>query len=317
MNARRITYLALLLTAAVLHFAYGQYVTSYMLLFLLIVPVISVLLSLPAALTACTKLVGGEDVCRGRESHVRLLLECRGILPPESWSITVEAKNVFTGSTAASRKVRAGSVRNSEQLFTADTSQIGSLRYTIKRAFILDYLGLIPIPVKKGGSVSIIVLPDKEKPVPEPELVDNSARVLKPKPQGFSEEHELRSYHEGDPLNLVHWKLSSKYDEYIVREPQEILRREVVMIIDPPSQYQPHRSVLEQLCYLNDILAANQITYHVQYGKRSVIISSVNEFDDFIREVLSEPMRPDKAPSPDYSHDALIYRIMPGRRIGI
>ena len=313
MLGRRITYIALLVLAVVLHFAYGQYITHYMVLFMLCVPVISLLLSIPAAVSAKTMLLGGEDVCRGRQSRVRLLVECGSFLPPEAWSITVEAVNRFTGSTVSHRKLRVGSTSELEQVFTPDTSQIGSIRYTIKRAFVLDYLGLIPIPVKKGGSVAITVLPDMEIPRPEPELVAQSATALKPKPQGFSEEHELRPYREGDPLNLIHWKLSRKYDEVIVREPQEVIRKDIVLVIDPPQAYEAHRSVLEQLCYLNSQLEANQIVYMLQYGKKAVYIRSKNDFDDFIRGVLSERMQASTAPFPEAGANSLIYRIKPGK----
>ena len=50
MTARRIIYIALLIGAALLHFAYGQYATHFILLFLLLAPVFSVLITLPAAI---------------------------------------------------------------------------------------------------------------------------------------------------------------------------------------------------------------------------------------------------------------------------
>ena len=313
MLGRRIIYLALLVTAVVLHFAYGQYVSHYMVIFLLCAPVLSVLLSLPAAFSARTTLLGGEDVCRGRQSRVRLEVECDSLIPPEAWSITVEAVNQFTGETTDRQKVKVGCARKMQKQFSPDTSKLGSIRYHIKRAFIFDHLGIIPIPVKKGGSVSITVLPDREKPSPEPDLVAASARMLKPKPQGFSEEHELRPYHEGDPLNLIHWKLSHKTDGLIVREPQEVIRKDIILLTDPPESYEPHRSVLEQICYLNDILADNQIEYLLQYGGKSVLIDSLNDYEYFMKGVLSEPMRAGIAPFPEADNDSLVYRIRPGR----
>ena len=72
MTGRRITYIALLVVAVVLHLAYGQYATHYMVIFLLCIPVLSLLLSLPAAISARTKLYGGDVVRRGRKSRVRL-----------------------------------------------------------------------------------------------------------------------------------------------------------------------------------------------------------------------------------------------------
>ena len=311
MKARRITYLALLAVAALLHFAYGQYVTNYMLLFLLLTPVLSVLLSLPAALTARAELVGGGDVCRGRPSRVRLTVMCRGFIPPEAWHIKLKAHNLFTGGDINPQKVSLGSEWDTEREFTVDTFDIGCVRWQIAHAWIFDYLGIIPIPVKKGGAVSVTVFPDKVKPAAEPDLVGRSARALRPKPQGFSEEHELRTYKEGDPLNLIHWKLSSKYDDYIVREPQEVVRRDIALVISPPAQYRAHRSVLEQLCWLDDVLRSSDISYMLYYGVTVVRIRSENDFEDFMREVLSAPMRVENARTPDTGNDVLIYRIMP------
>ena len=83
MGGRRALYLALLIGAAILHFAYGQYVTHYILLFLLIIPVLSVILTLPTAIRARADLIGGADVCRGRKTSVRLCFDTFGALPPE------------------------------------------------------------------------------------------------------------------------------------------------------------------------------------------------------------------------------------------
>ena len=142
MKARRITYLALLAVAALLHFAYGQYVTNYMLLFLLLTPVLSVLLSLPAALTARAELVGGGDVCRGRPSRVRLTVMCRGFIPPEAWHIKLKAHNLFTGGDMNPQKVSLGSEWDTEREFTVDTFDIGCVRWQIAHAWIFDYLGI-------------------------------------------------------------------------------------------------------------------------------------------------------------------------------
>lgn len=311
MAARRTTYLVLLAAATALHLVYGQYLTHYMVIFLLCVPVLSLLVSIPSAVGASVTLQGGSDVCRGRETRVLLTLDSGASFPPAAWSVTLVSRNVFTGRVDSKQKIRIFGERQSERAFSPDTSQIGCVRYKIKRAFIFEHLGLIPIPVKKGGSVSIRVLPDIEKPFPEPDLVMDSARALRPKPQGFSEEHELRPYHDGDPLNLVHWKLSSKNDELILREPQEVIRRDIFIIADLPDSYPDHRSVLEQICYLNGVLAESEIPYKLQYGRRTYNINSQNDYDEFIGIVLSEHMRFENALIPEMPKDALAYRVRP------
>lgn len=313
MAGRRVLYGALLLGAAILHIAYGQYVTFYVLLFLLCLPVVSLLLSLPAILTARAELIGGEDVRRGRICRIRLNVESRFFLPPEAWKLCIEQKNLFTDVRSERQSLRLYGVQKETQVFTPDTSALGTIRYRIRSVRVCDYLGILAIPVKRGSAVTVTVLPDAKRPVPEPDLLESSSRVMKPKPQGFSEEHELRPYREGDAINLIHWKLSSKYDEPIVREPQELIRKNVVITVDLPRSYQACESVLEQLQYLSDMLLESKTPYLLHLGFRSQMIRSGGEFDRLLKTVLSEPRRVEAAQPVRVGNDTLLYRIVPGK----
>ena len=314
MAARRALYLALLTWAALLHFAYGQYVTHYLLIFLLLAPVLSAILSLPTVLRSRVLLISGGDVRRGGKTEILVNFDTFGLLPPEAWSVTVIPKNLFTDSVHPKETIRVFGEKRLEKGFTPDTTEVGCIRYKIKSAFVFDYLGLIPIPVRRGGPADVTVLPDEQQPMPEPELVVQSAVAFKPKPQGFSEEHELREYREGDPLNLIHWKLTAKYDGYIVREPQEEVRKPIVLVPDTPVLYIDHLSVLEQLCFINYRLLEKQISYSVIYGRKQIRITSESDYKEFMRSVLSEPMRRERVNVVfNTTADELIYRIRPGK----
>jgi uncharacterized protein (DUF58 family) len=311
MIGRRLTYVALLLGTAVLHFAYGQYETYFVLLFMLLLPVFSLLLSLPAILTTRAELSVCGDVRRGREGSVTLHVSTRFFLPPEVVKITIEHKNLFLDARAAREKVRIFGARDGERTFAADTDRLGMITYRMRRARCCDYLGLFAIPIRKSGPVAFSVLPNAEPPVPVPELVEPSPRIMKPKPLGFSEEHELRPYREGDSINLIHWKLSEKYDETIVREPQELIRKNVVLSLDRYGDYGAQQSVLEQLRFLSDLLLENDITYLLHFGLRCTCIRSDGEFGRFLRSALSEPIRDEKAAHVAPGSDTLVYRILP------
>ncbi|MBR5947989.1 MAG: DUF58 domain-containing protein [Clostridia bacterium] len=315
MAVRRIIYIALLALAALYHFAYGQYATHYILIFFLCLPVLSLLVSLPAALTSRAALVGGLDVHRNMEGGVLLELECRSFLPPELWQVTVEEKNLFTGTAGAPQIIKAGGTKKLTKSFHPDTTRLGTIRYSIKKARIYDYLGLFAIPVKRSGSAEFTVLPDIERPNPEPELDDPSSLYFKPKPLGFSEEHELRQYRGGDPLNLIHWKLSGKMDELIVREPQEIIRKRIVLSVDIPADYPAQQSVIEQLRYLSEELIEKEIPYQLVFGVDKRNITSNDEFNEFIKQKLSEPLRAKYALGETLIGDTLIYRIRPSKGV--
>ena len=315
MTGRRLTYVALLLGTAVLHLAYGQYETYFVLLFMLLLPVLSLLLSLPAILTARASLSACGDVRRGSEGSVTLRAATRFFLPPEAVKITIEHKNLFLDARASREKVRIFGVRDGVCTFAADTERLGTITYRIRRARCCDYLGLFAIPIRKSGPISFSVLPNAEPPVPVPDLVEPSPRIVKPKPLGFSEEHELRPYREGDAINLIHWKLSEKYDETIVREPQELIRKNVVLAADLFADYHAQQSVLEQLRFLSDLLLENNITYLLHFGLRCTYIRSDGEFERFLKSALSEPIRNEKTASVATGSDTLVYRIVPKKEV--
>ena len=315
MTWRRLTYAATLIAAAALHLAYGQYVTYYLLLFLLSLPILSLLLSLPAILLSRAELSGGADVQRGRSASVRLRVSCRFFLPPDLYKIRIEHRNLFLEQQSTRINVRIDGTKKREETFTADTDRLGTLSYRIRSARACDYLGLFAIPIKRSGTVALTVLPDTEQPAPMPELLEASGVTLKPKPLGFSEEHELRPYREGDAVNLIHWKLTEKMDAPIVREPQEMLRRKVIFSMDLFENYEAQQSVLEQLRCLSDLLMGDGIPFTVRYGLRTAQIEGEGDFDRFLKSLLSELIRSEKAEPVADGTDTLVYRIVPRKEV--
>ncbi len=311
MNGRRLTYGTLVFILAILHFAYGQYVTFFILLFFLLLPVLSLLISLPAILTSRADLIGGADVERGRATGVRLCLKSRFFLPPEVWKLKVERQNLFLEMRPVRTKIRFFAVREKEVLFTPDTGRLGTLHFRIRSARVCDYLGLFAIPIRRSGPVTLTILPGVEEPVPMPELVEPSDRIMKAKPFGFSEEHELRPYREGDAVNLIHWKLTEKMDSPIVREPQELMRKNVVLSMDCFSAYESEQSVLEQLRCLADILNEHKIPFILYYGLRSVRIAGDGDFQHFLRSFLSGQIRDEQAQPVTTGNDTIVCRIVP------
>lgn len=315
MIGRRLTYGALLIAAIALHIAYGQYVTHYILWFMLLLPILSLLLSLPAILLSRAELSGGTDVQRGRASTITLKVSTRFFLPPEAWKITVEHKNLFLDERPTREKLRLDGARKREQTFEPDTERLGTISYRIRSARACDYLGLFAIPIRKQGDVALTVMPNAEAPVPMPDLVESSARVLKPKPIGFSEEHELRPYREGDAINLIHWKLSEKTGATIVREPQEQVRKRIVLCMDLHRDYAAQQSATEQLCCLSDILNENKIPFLLCYGLHTVTIDGDGDLKRFFKAMLSEPSRDEPAQVYAEGNDTLVYRIVPAKGV--
>ena len=84
---------------------------------------------------------------------------------------------------------------------------------------VYDMLGIFFLPIRIKKRSFVRVLPKQQKPKIIPDSSNFTVTGYKPKPVGNSEIYELREYRHGDSLRNVHWKLSSKSDGLIVKEP--------------------------------------------------------------------------------------------------
>ena len=71
--------------------------------------------------------------------------------------------------------------------------------------------------------------------------------------------------------------------------------------------------MLEQLCYINSLLAEKEIRYFLHFGQKSFNITCPNDYNDYIRGVLSEHMICEMARTPEIGKDVIMYRIRPGK----
>lgn len=313
MLGRRILYITALLAVTAFHLAYGQYVSHYMLLFVLFLPVVSLLLSLPAMLSTKVELTGAGDVRRHYPARVKVLATCGFFLPLDCLRLKIEKQNLFYSEKPETEIFIIHELTTEEETLRISTEHVGTIRCRIRSAWAYDYLGFFSIPVRKGNAAVFTVLPTATVPLPEPDLIQTSEQIAKPKPQGFSEEHELRPYRAGDSINLIHWKLTSKFDDPIIREPQELIRKNIILAIDLPDSFPQQEDLLGQLVYLSEQLLSAQIPYTLYIGKQTVIIRSEGELSTFLTAFLAEPMRVEKTLSIRTGNDTLVYRLIPGK----
>ena len=314
MWGRRALYLSALVAVTAFHMAYGQYVSHYMLLFVLFLPLASLLISLPSILSTKAVLTGADDVQRHYPAHLKVSAICSFLLPLGCLRLKIEKQNLFSREKPEYEVFALRDLSSEEESLNVSTEHIGTIRCRIRSAWAYDYLGFFALPVRKGNSVAFTVLPDPVLPVPEPDLIEPSEQIAKPKPQGFSEEHELRPYRAGDSINLIHWKLSSKFDDPIIREPQEVIRKNIILGMDLPDSFADQEDLMGQLVFLSEQLFALQIPYTLYIGKQTVIIRSEGELSTFLKAFLAEPMRVEKTLNIRTGNDTLVYRLIPNRR---
>ena len=120
-----------------------------------------------------------------------------------------------------------------------------------------------------GRPAAVLILPpDMEQALPERLLGGGpGGGALLPRPGGGpGEDYDLRDYRPGDPLRSVHWKLSSKRDELVVRETLEPRQTTLVLTYDHFGAPAALDQTFARLCALSRALLERGRPHHIQWA---------------------------------------------------
>lgn len=279
----------------------------------LALPVLSLLLTLPA-LAGCrgTLTAAAPAGERGTPVRFRSGVGCRGPLPPPRVVARLALGNALTGETARRRVVltglpdRAGAL---EAWTDWENPHCGRLTCRVERLRVVDGLGLFALPVPRPQARSVLSLPHRlDLPLP-PALAgeEEAAGPLTPRPGGGpGEDYDLRPYRPGDPVSAIHWKLSSKRDELVVRETLGGEKARVVITVELFGDAEQLDRVLERLWTTSLALLAAQVPHQVLWTDGDVQEAQVTcrkELLACMERLLSRPAPAGPPPEmPELTH---------------
>ena len=274
---------------------------------LLLPPLLS-LLCLPSLLGMSLELAAPESAMVGDEAKLQLMFRTVRHVPVGRISLTVLTENLYTGETQRT-PLNFDAVGNSFGEMTIPTGGCGALRLSVQRWSCSDPIGMLSLRKKAPLSVLCVVLPQPARP--DSAVADEAPPEVQPrmKPKyggGFAEDHELRPYRPGDAINSVHWKLSSKTDDLIVREPLLPENEKIYLVLEEDGA--DHRG-LQSLFWLSLSLNRRE-TPHLILSRELSPVSDEAGTLAALRSILSAPPAP---PAPcSYADARVIYRIRGG-----
>lgn len=224
MIGRRIAYLVGLCGVVLFLICYTAYLSMFVLLFWLAIPVVSLLLFLPVRRRVSYRLRTKEGtVQRGETAMFWLDLQCNTRLPIGPVRVCWQCENRLTGERFR-QVVTFPAERGQQRLaLSAAVPYCGQVICTVRQARVCDLLGLFSSSCGKRQQESLYVLPPVEpialaaRPLPE-ESADGAEYDPYRPGNDQSEPFGLREYRPGDPVRSIHWKLTEKRDELLVRE---------------------------------------------------------------------------------------------------
>lgn len=207
MVKRWLSYLVAWSGCLIFYYAYREWISWIALVAVTFLPAFSLLVSLPAMLTARMQVRMPDAISVGSPMDLQIVVHSP--LPVPRWRVRVLARHTLTQQKWV---LTPG--------YECPTEHCGALEFQLRRGWIYDYLGLFRLPMKTAADFRMLIRPNPVKPARMPDLERLISLSWRPKPGGgYAENHELRLYRPGDNLHQIHWKLSAKTGELILREP--------------------------------------------------------------------------------------------------
>ena len=234
MLRRRILYIIALILALLGQLLDVGYLFHFTFFAVLCLPVLGLLVSLPAMLGCRTALTASAlRISRGEPVSRTLSVSNRFRLPLARASYRLRVVNLLTGEVHSGRSILRDMAEEEDRVWWLETDHCGAVECRVERLWVCDCLGLFSLPARAPEPAVILVAPVPEHPglIELPEGAGTSV----PLPRGrtvYGENYELRPYREGDSLRMIHWKMSAKRDELVTREPPEDTRPLPVLTFD-------------------------------------------------------------------------------------
>lgn len=248
---RRILYLAALLWCLVFYGFYREWFSWVLLVTVALLPWFSLLLSLPAFLTVKAAVRCPKTVRLQVPARSSLQLDCRFPLPP-----------VFCRIRLHNSLTDARFIGTPGELIPSE--HCGCMHIQVEQLYLCDYLGLFRRQLPKQEPLCVFIRPKPLRcPLPERDA-NQTVRSWKPKPGGFSENHDLRLYRPGDELHGIHWKMTAKTGKLIYREPIEPAQKSGLLHLTLCGDGNLLDKKLGQLSWLSQQLLAENAPHEIR-----------------------------------------------------
>nr|WP_312579301.1 DUF58 domain-containing protein [Sedimentibacter sp.] len=271
MIIKRLEYGVLLLAAVVFHIFIVDYISFWILAFLVMLPLVSLLITvLTMSGVTAELIVLNASIQKNKSLPIRLKIYSKYLFAICMVKIKLTTRNELLQQ----EQVRTFfiTVRHSGQTVeeVISSKYCGMLRCSIAELRIYDALGLFSFRKKVDSSYLVAVLPSVY-----PLMAINSA-ILQDiqnnitsqtmKGNDPSEIMDVREYKEGDRLAKIHWKLSDKYDQIMVKDFGDSISNDVLLLFDLNGNSDEEISGLLDAVYsISNFLIKNKITYEMEW----------------------------------------------------
>ncbi len=163
-------------------------------------------------------------VSKNQSFPIQLVINNRSFFPIGKAEAHIEYYNVFNNQITSFELYLPIQARNSQRVtFQISSKFCGIVNIKAEKITVYDPLRIFKFNIADNTGIDIAVLPEAQEiggTVNYTDRINDESDKFSEYFPGDdpSEVFDLREYAPGDKLNHIHWKLSSKKDEFIVKE---------------------------------------------------------------------------------------------------
>ena len=240
MLRNQLKYLLLLGAVGLLAILYNTYYMGILFLAVLGMPFFMLLLLFYAYVCVRAELVSSAHIVNRREPiPITVQLTNRSIFPITNIKIYLTYQNAYSKKKYKTEYMVSLDARTNTQVTVSLKSEhAGNLVISMKGIRIYDYLRLFSLRKKQLGLVKAAVLPNYyellewKSSTGCSNLIDSDTYSTTRSGDDPSEIFAIREYREGDRLQRIHWKLSRKQNQLMIKEFSDPVSCSILILVD-------------------------------------------------------------------------------------
>lgn len=221
----RIAYIALLVATGMFFILYLDPLSLILFLVVAVLPVFLFIITLIARLSITISVEANNTAAtKGEEALLYFTVNNRSFISLKNLKASITVKNGFLGETQERELFMPAPALTKQTIkYAVKSEHIGKVKIGVKDIILYDYFKLFSFKIKLNKNFDISFLPEI---LPTPinlrvnSFINNESDVFSKQKAGDdpSEIFKIRDFVGGDKLNRIHWKLTTKTGNLMVKE---------------------------------------------------------------------------------------------------
>lgn len=233
-----IRYIVIILLNILVMVVFHSYLNFILLVGLILFPIYSILGVYKARDSISVKVAAPlEPMGKGEEFQVHFTVHNDSIFPLVNVNLNLNFANTFYGNTGSHMlNIPVRAKKDTDIIYPIVMEYCGRFQIEVTELVLIDVLGVCEIKLPVNETAECLVFPkgaERNKEAGQIYLRGvTEAMESKEKGYDFSDISGIREYIPGDKLQNIHWKLSVKKDELMVKERVSVSAQQLNVLVD-------------------------------------------------------------------------------------